>query len=200
MQKTLVFLLALTILMGFGFSIACAEPYISGNLGVVFVEDSNIENDFSNVADVSFDAGFGITAAAGNTYDTGFRAEVEFGYRSKEIDEFDSEYKHGSLDGDISALSMMINGFYDIKPEERFCPFIGVGIGIADIEGDLDEFGSEDEVVFAYQLAAGVAFAVDQNTKLDVQYRYFSTNDPDFNGLNVEYDTHNAVLGLRYSF
>ena len=196
MKKQFVVLLALTMFIGFGVSAAFAAPYVSGNVGVVWLEDT----DFGDEAEMSFDTGFGITAAIGNAYENGLRGEVEFGYRTSDIDEFDSDFGSRSINGDISTISLMVNGYYDFMPKETICPFIGAGIGYANVEGDIDELGSEDDNVLAYQVAAGVAFAINPQTKIDVQYRYFDTDDGDFDNLEVEYGTHNAMLGVRYSF
>ena len=197
MKKQFVVLLALTMFIGLGVSAAFAAPYVSGNVGAVWLEDS----DFGDEAEISFDTGFGITAAIGNAYENGLRGEVEFGYRTSDMDEFDSDSGSGSIDdGDISTISLMVNGYYDFRPKETICPFIGAGIGYANVEGDIEELGSEDDNVFAYQVAVGVAFAINPQTKIDVQYRYFDTDDGDFDNLEVEYGTHNAMLGVRYSF
>ena len=197
MKKQFVVLLALTMFIGLGVSAAFAAPYVSGNVGAVWLEDTDIEDDFS---DVSFDTGFGITAAIGNAYENGLRGEVEFGYRTSDIDEFDSDFGSRSINGDVSTISLMVNGYYDFMPKETICPFIGAGIGYANVEGDIDELGSEDDNVFAYQVAVGVAFAINPQTKIDVQYRYFDTDDSGFDDLEAEYGTHNAMLGVRYSF
>ena len=197
MKKQFVVLLALTMFIGLGVSAAFAAPYVSGNVGAVWLEDTDIGDDFG---DVSFDTGFGITAAIGNAYENGLRGEVEFGYRTSDIDEFDSDFGSRSINGDVSTISLMINGYYDFMPKETICPFIGAGIGYANVEGDIDELGSEDDNVFAYQVAAGVAFAINPQTKIDVQYRYFDTDDSGFDDLEAEYGTHNAMLGVRYSF
>jgi opacity protein-like surface antigen len=196
MKKQFVVLLALTMFIGLGVSAAFAAPYVSGNVGAVWLE----KTDFGDEAEITFDTGFGITAAIGNAFENGLRAEVEFGYRTSDVDDFDSDSGSVSNNGDISTISLMVNGYYDFMPKETICPFIGAGIGYANVEGDIDELGSEDDNVFAYQVAVGVAFAINPQTKIDVQYRYFDTDDGDFDNLEVEYGTHNAMLGVRYSF
>ena len=200
MKKQFVVLLALTMFIGLGVSAAFAAPYISGNVGAVWVEDSDTKDDLGNDAEVSFDPGFGITAAIGNAYENGLRAEVEFGYRTSDVDDFDSDSGSVSNNGDISTISLMLNGYYDFMPKETISPFIGAGMGYANVDGDFGDRDSEDDNVFAYQVAVGVAFAINPQTKIDVQYRYFDTDDGDFDGLEVEYGTHNAMLGVRYSF
>lgn len=201
MKQFSVVLFALAMVLGWGLSVASAGPYVSGNLGAVWVEDSDLADDFGNEIEISFDTGFGITGAIGNAFDNGFRTEVELGYRTNDMDEASvSGLGSASIDGDVSTLSLMVNGLYDFMPGNTVSPFVGVGIGFANVEADIDFAGSEDDNVLAYQLAAGVAFPVNPNMNIDVQYRLFGTEDPDFDDVEAEYTTHNLMVGLRYSF
>ena len=106
------------------------------------------------------------------------------------------------IDGDVKTLSLMANGFLDLMPNSQISPFFGGGIGIANVEADLDYpgLGSEDDTVFAYQVAAGVSFAASENVNIDVQYRFFGTSDPEFGMIEAEYQTHNAMIGMRFGF
>lgn len=192
MKNLAITLVVLAVAMGLGISNASAEMYFSGNAGAVWANDSDIDSVFGT-GEISFDPGFGITAALGHVYGNGFRSEAEFGYRNNDIDEI-------SIDGDVTSLSFMVNGFYDFMPGNTFTPFVGAGIGFANVEGDIDGFGSEDDNVFAYQVAAGMAFAVNRSMNIDLQYRFFGTEDPDFDGLEAEYTTHNLMIGFRQSF
>ena len=211
MKNLSVVLFALAMVLGWGVSAALAAPYASFNAGAVWVEDADFSDSADGLSvdgDISFDTGFGITAAIGNEYDNGLRAEIEFGYRASDMDELsatisdgvDSISGSGSIDGDVTAMSLMANIFFDFMPKATVSPFIGAGIGFANVEGDLDDFGDDDDNVFAYQAAAGIAFSLNQQTKLDVQYRYFATDDPKLGGTDFEYASHNAMLGVRVSF
>jgi opacity protein-like surface antigen len=213
----------LVLVMVFGTAaFACAAPYVSLNLGAVWVDDADFSDsgtysdgyDYRDNGEISFETGFGMTAAFGYATDYGFRAELELGFRGNDIDQVEGTYVEYDPSGDLAysetysddfgvdvmSSSLMFNGFLDLAPRSPVCPFVGAGVGFANIEGDLDYYGSEDETVFAYQLAAGVAFALNPNMNIDVQYRYFATEDPDFYGLEFEYATHNVLVGLRTSF
>jgi opacity protein-like surface antigen len=200
MKKLAVVILALTVGL-FGFiSFASAEMYVSGNVGAVWVNDADIDDGY-DTGEIEFDTGFGMNAALGSSYGNGLRAEVEFAYQKSDMDKVsvDGYYGSASIDGDITAIALMVNAFYDFMPNEKFTPFIGAGIGYANLEGD-DGYDSEDDNVFAYQAAAGVAFTLNQQLKFDLQYRFFATEDPSFGNLDAEYSTHNMMAGLRYSF
>jgi len=45
-----------------------------------------------------------------------------------------------------------------------------------------------------------VGYAMNENVTLDLQYRYFATEDPEFGVVDAEYATHNVYFGLRYNF
>ncbi len=94
----------------------------------------------------------------------------------------------------------MGNIYYDFSTESGFYPFIGVGLGAAKVEADLDDAGSEDDTVFAYQIILGGSFTSSIGLSIDLQYRYFATDDPEFHELEAEYRTHNLMIGLRQSF
>ncbi len=107
--------------------------------------------------------------------------------------------------GIISLVTL--NGYYDFVNESAFTRFISAGLGCAKVEvNDFNIPGSglpsenDDDTVFAYQIGADVAYAVSEKVSLDVKYRYFATSDPDFDGTEVEYSSHNIYAGIRVNF
>jgi opacity protein-like surface antigen len=227
MRKQSIVPLTLVMVLGWGIATAGAAQYLSTNLGGVWVEDSDYsfseygygpgyEYSYTEDGDFSFEAGYGFTLAAGNDFGNGVRAEIEFGFRSNDLDDIDGSYQlydydfsygtyyeegtfKGSTRGDVTATSFMANLFYDFLPAEAVTPFLGMGIGLANVDVDT-VVGSEEDTVLAYQLAAGFAFALNPNTTIDLQYRYFATDDPEFQGVEAEYATHNLMIGLRFGF
>lgn len=199
MKRFATFLFALLALMGWEASAAHAQPYLSGNMGYVWLEDSDIRGNQSDSGEFSFDRGLVITAAIGSALSEALRAEIEFGYRTNEAN--DARLSNGdahSVDSDIVTLSMMANCFYDFMPDNTVSPFIGAGIGIANVDGEVPNNNGKDDV-FAYQLAVGAGFAITEKLKIDVQYRLFGTDNPEFKNVEAEYITHNLLFGLRGS-
>ncbi len=190
--------------------------YISGNIGASIPNDSEIEGSEAGVtlqSDLEFDTGFTGGIATGN--DLGkVRLEVAVGYSSNELEEWKDITITGlgnlgdaSGSGDITALSVLVNGYYDMEIDLPFTPYIGGGIGFAKIEIDditiagvtiMDE--AEDDTVFAYQLGLGIGIDVSEKVTLDLGYRFFATADPEFDGVEVEVETHNFIGGVRLSF
>ncbi len=200
MKKVIGVALVLTFGVFGWFSIASAGMYASGNLGVVWLNDADISDSYDS-GELSFDTGASLTGSFGYEFGNGFRTEVELGARANDIDEISvSGYGSGSVDGDVTAVSTMLNAFYDFMPKSKVSPFLGFGIGYANVVIDIDNLGDEDDNVFAYQGAAGISYAFNERFKGDLQYRYFATEDPKFDGLDSEYKTHNLMVGLRVGF
>ena len=169
------------------------KAYFGGQISAVMVEDSPLSVGSFDILDMEFKPGYGIAAIGG--YDYGdFRLEGEITYRTNDIDTISmSTMSLNDVDADVSTLSLMVNGFYDVETDTPFAPYIGGGVGFANV--DLD---SEDDIVFAYQLGLGVGYAIDENVTLDLGYRYFATSNPEFEGgIEAEYTSHNIVLGIR---
>lgn len=189
------------------FSFAAVGPYVSGQVGATWLDDADISiSGAGSVAETSFDMGFNIGVAGG--YDFGpARVEGELTYRLNDIDEYSAPgFGTFSADGDVSALSLLANGFWDIPTGGPVTPYLGAGIGVAQVSMDDPSFPiDDDDTVFAYQLAAGVAFDLTPTLALDLGYRYFATTDPEFtddfgDSFETEYMSHNLNLGLRYQF
>ena len=89
-------------------------------------------------------------------------------------------------DGSASAVYAMANAWYGIDLG-GITPFIGAGIGIANLTLDsqydapytpasFDESGT----TYAAQVGAGVSINVTESMALTARYRYFMTGDVDF--------------------
>ena len=97
----------------------------------------------------------------------------------------------------------------------NFTPYIGGGIGVADIDHDIIGTNAPNSIgygpnkrTFAYQGIAGVAVELAENLALDLSYRYFGTTKENVDGtLNggpasfaVGYASHSFFGGLRWNF
>jgi len=199
MKKLAVLFSIIVMVLVLSISVACAAPYLSFNYGLVWVDDADIDD-----AEIKFDQGSVYALSAGYEFLKGERVELEYSNRENDLDEISGNDVSESINGDDKATSLMINGIHEFFPKERLTPFLGAGIGIANVELDVDGIGNSDDDVFAYQLFLGLACEIYKKTNVDIQYRYFATEKPDytFNGVNVEsdYSTHNLMVGLRYNF
>ncbi|MDH3998599.1 MAG: outer membrane beta-barrel protein, partial [Desulfuromonadales bacterium] len=196
-----VIVFALMMSMGFFASTACAEIYVSGNLGAAFINDADFEEPEGYTGKMSFDTGFGLTGAVGTTFENGTRVEVEVGYYDNDINElkFDG-FGTRKVDGDIQVISAMANGYLNFSENWMFSPFVGAGLGAANIKVDPYLINNEEDDVFAYQVMLGAAAPLDETLTVDFQYRFFGVNDPDFKDYEFEYSSHNLMVGIRKSF
>lgn len=194
MKKMCTVGLVMLVMLSGVVSSVFAAPYVSGSFGMVSVSDSTL-SDGVNSAELSFDTGFGFMAAIGNNFE-GVRGEIELSYRTNDVDKISAMGISIPVSGDISSTAVMGNLLADLAISESIHPFLGAGIGLANVDVD----GDEDDTVFAYQAIVGLGFPLTHVTTLDLQYRYFATEDPEFDGIEAEYQAHNFFAGLRFDF
>jgi opacity protein-like surface antigen len=202
---------------------AQAQWYASGNVGATFLNDSDFTDTFTGGAvagEIGADTGYGISGALGYSWGN-FGLEGEVSYRKNDLDDVSvntlsiagllfTGLGTFSLDGETTALGFMANGWYNFATPGPWVPFIGAGIGVANISLDLDNIGGvavsydESDTVFAYQVGAGVGYKVTPKTMVNLSYRYFATHDPEFSdgvdNVETEYSTHNVMLGVTVRF
>lgn len=170
------------------------KPYASMTTGVTFLNDSDLSYPEER-GSVDFETGYNLGAALGYDFGPG-RVEVEIAYRDNEANRLTRQGTTTEVDGNFSALSFMVNGYYDFRNRSIVTPFVTAGLGYANV--DAEDF--DDHTVFAYQVGAGVGIALNKQVSLDLGYKYFATDDPEFDEVEAEYSSHNLIAGLRFSF
>ena len=195
MKKICVVGLALALMMGGMVSSVSATPYVSGNFGLVSASDANLSGEAGSAGELSMHQGYGFLAAVGNNFD-GLRAEAEIAYRTNDL----NKNSNRPAIGDIKSFAVMGNLLVDFAASENVRPFLGAGMGLAKIDGNSTFLNDASDTVFAYQLMAGVGFPLTHVTTIDLQYRYFATANPNFDGIEAEYETQNFFAGLRFDF
>jgi len=138
------------------------------------------------------------------------RVEVEYSHHGNRLDK--AEFKQGKVpaSGNMNADCLLFNSFGVFRDGNRWAPYFGVGAGVARIAAVglkvTDQPLSDDSaVVFAYQVGAGIDFALTKTFSLDFGYRFLGTSRPslteaDGRKFGTNYLSHSAVLGLRYGF
>jgi opacity protein-like surface antigen len=182
--------------------------YVSGNLGVSILSDADNEA-LGIVIESSYDPGFNIGGAIGYNYGS-VRAEGEIIYRRNDADELSVFGLSAPADGEVSAISFMVNGYYDFhSANSSMVPYLGGGLGAASVDLDISALGvplgDDSATVFAYQFMAGLGFNISPTTTLTAGYRYFATSDPEFTDptgikFDSEYQSHEFTFGARFMF
>ncbi|HLZ65672.1 MAG TPA: OmpA family protein [Aliidongia sp.] len=193
-------------------------PYVGAAGGGSFLNDIS-PNGGGADAKSDFEPGWVGLGTVGWGFGNGFRAELEGGYRRNDLRGVrNSGVANG---GALGTYSVMLNGLYDIDPgmfgvdSYGFIPHVGVGVGWARPRFDHassyngNVVSGKDDVL-AYQGIAGVSYAVMPHLKVDLDYRYFGTENGTFNsspGLSgVGSPTRTSIgdqevtLGVRYEF
>lgn len=115
----------------------------------------------------------------------------------------------GERDFDVTAF--MVNAYYHFPTNTLFTPYIGGGIGVAQVELANDPVapqpGDNKDTVPAWQLMLGLSFEEDPRalTEWNIGYRYFTTDDPEFDDgwggkTIIENDIHSLEAGVRFRF
>jgi opacity protein-like surface antigen len=208
MKKTFsafVVLLMLFMLPSISFG-AKIGPYISVNLGGAFLTDSDQSRTGYDSETMKFDPGFASSFAGGYNFGM-FRIEGELGYQGNNVDnkyddyyydDYNDDYHRHSSNNDscdLTAYSLMGNFYLDFVNPSPVTPFLTAGIGMATV--NLFDY---DDTVFAYQVGAGLAFAINPRMSVDLKYRYFATEDLDFEGIKAKFASHNVYCGFRFTF
>lgn len=161
------------------------------------VQESDVKSDVDDkVFGGSFAAGVSTKVNGGAV-----RAELEY---NKNADAKKTQNYYGRLvNTEIESQSLMINGYYDIDTGSKLTPYVGAGIGYAKIKGkasSLEVSYSEDGNNFAWQVGAGVGYALNDKVSLDAGYRYVDYGDFTKDGLKWESSAHELYVGARYAF
>ncbi len=134
----------------------------------------------------------------GYSYDNGFRFEGELSHRFNQL-----RPEAGVIvDGDVHAWAGMLNGYLDFNRGGAVVPYLGVGVGVARLNGTANgpvSFNDTDTVP-AYQGMIGLALGVSDQLELDVGYRYFVASGAELGTTDVDYEHQAVTVGLRYQF
>lgn len=178
------------------------SSYVSIFGGLNSLDDTSISSPTGSLGS-DFDEGFAAGIGVGRWLDSRehWRAEAELSYRENDIDRLGT----GRGRGEVNSLAYMVNGYFDFRPGERVQPYVGAGVGIAQIDAENISIGGarldDDDSVFAYQFMGGVGYQLTNTVDLFGELRYMGSDDPEFaGGRELEYESTNVLAGLRYRF
>jgi OOP family OmpA-OmpF porin len=186
-----------------------SEWYGEAGAGVAFQSETDVSQP-GFAASTDFDAGYVVSGAIGRQYPM-FRGELELLYSQSDFDSISvSGLGSAPLDGDTSTFAGMVNAYYDFDTGNMWRPFVGAGLGFANVSVDASILGiplvDDDDSVFAYQFKAGVAYQFDPATDFLIYYRFLGTEDLDLTdagGLALSVDgaeSHSVQVAVRFRF
>ena len=164
--------------------------YVRGDVGATaggeFDEDA---------AAIDMDDGWAAGIGGGYEFANGLRAEGELLYLSNDLDS-------DVVDGETKTTGAFANVAYDFNRAGRIRPFVGAGVGFAQVDYD-DGTVDDDDIGFAYQAKAGLAYDINERMTTEVAYRYIGVTDVEFgsnaaSSLSGDYNNQAVTVGLRY--
>ena len=190
--------------------------YVKASAGMGALEEATAVGGGGTHAAVETDLGWMVNGGLGIDLKNNFRIEGEVLYASNSAKAITgtlggAAVNSGRATGDVSMLGFMANVAYDFVTAYPITPYIFGGAGLAVVSannistpGGGTAIDSSD-TVFALQAGAGVSTDLTDRVTLDLSYRYFETQEPEFsdsNGIpvNYEYATHMMLMGVRYKF
>lgn len=202
------------------------EMYINGYLGYAWADD--LESDISILGfptgitssrDLKDDIVFG-GAIGAYLYGQALRGEVELGFQNFDVDGTTLSGGGGALavplEGDVEAMTLMLNLWYDFDTGTRLKPYVGGGVGVGFVDLDTSVPGIPlnigaigDSTSLAYQLGAGVSYAATDMIDVGLGYRYRAIDDIDAEGQllgglvryeDAELSSHAVQAEIRVNF
>ena len=173
-------------------------------------------------ASVGFDFGAPAgSAVVGFAFENQWRVELEAAYRANDLEilHFPDSGLEVNLEASdkVEATSFMVNVFRDFELGMALQPYVGAGIGSAEVKYRLGEFGIntmrlqrprrpiiDDKVTsVAYQLIAGFTIPITRRIDMTADYRFWQAPSVELeDALGVEVDVkhtvHSGWLSLRY--
>lgn len=201
--------LALLVASGSGAKAQVGYPdvYIAGGAGGAILEDTEIRSVGTDFKTIPF-PGYALSGALGLDFGI-LRLEGEAFYNEYSLDTIEIAGFDADADGAFKTLAGMGNLFIDL-PLAAVTPFIGAGIGYAEVKADDFQVGGaplvdDSDTVMAWQLRAGMAFSIFPMTDMTIGYRYFVTEDLEMSNALGDVDveklkSHIFELGLRFTF
>lgn len=155
---------------------------------------------------LNYDTGYVLGVAAGWDATPNVAVEIEYAYRNA-----DADLTGGGPSATTESNAFMLNGlykFHGVGPNAAFRPYLGAGIGAADLNvGDLSfDIGGDldSDYNFAYQVITGVAYSVSPNFDITGEVRFFGINDQDLENDELQfkstYQTFDLLIGAVYRF
>jgi outer membrane protein OmpA-like peptidoglycan-associated protein len=191
-------------------------PYFGGAIGGSFpLTAQSTAPSPQGSSSVTYDAGVASAIFGGYEFGNGFRAELQVGASTNDVD----HSAHGALagGGHTSEYNLFGNVLYDFYGLGLpVIPHVGVGVGemLLRTAGVTTAAGAAPinghSAVVAYQGIVGVEYPLTENLKLGLDYRYIGTGDTDVNQTSggspgpgvahYAYRSNNVFLTIRVEF
>lgn len=156
--------------------------------------------------DATLDPGNAAALAFGFEWVDGWRFEGEASWRRSEFERIGNVALD---DGRAEIYATMANVYYGLRKGATVNPYLGAGIGVAQLSVDNLAIGGatvdDSGTAMAWQGMAGVDLNLSPSWKLSLEYRYFSLDeisltDSLLTPFKTDYQASTAMLGVTVGF
>ena len=159
--------------------------YLKGFGGWTIPQNNNFKHHRQGAAarrletGFNYDTGYILGGCRGYAISPNVAFELEYAYRNANAD-----LKNVGRSGNVESNAIMANAIYTFQgmgPNGAFKPYLGAGLGAADLNvrarPGAPNFSGDFN--FAYQVITGVAYDLNPNWTLNGEVRYFGIADQD---------------------
>jgi len=171
-------------------------------------------------ASYSTKGGYIIGGAVGVEWANMLRSELELSHAVWNLNQVHYHTSDGNIGtipghGNVNATYLLGNLWVDFHNSSRFTPYVGGGLGLGwvGMDSGYANFTQSNAPSFAFQLGAGVNFAVNEHVSIDLGYRYKDIVGLSFNPgtnyqaggftdflQNTSLASHNVQVGVTFKF
>lgn len=162
--------------------------YLRGDVSYNF--ETDVDGRFGSTNfELGVDSSSTFSAGVGYQFNDFLRADVTYGYERRGFEDTSEK---------LRVQEVMANGYVDLGTFVGVTPYIGGGLGGANLS-----MNGDDENVFAWALMTGFSYDLASNIKLDIGYRFLglqSSIEEDIGGVTAQLDdlySHQVRAGLR---
>jgi opacity protein-like surface antigen len=177
-------------------ALADSGYYFSGLAGVSLMPNLGLKNT-STTAAIGLDNGYVYGGAFGYALDNGWRLEIDTLHQMATVNTVNG----AAASGHLFTTSLMANATYDLPSYYSLTPYVGVGMGAMNIGGKVAGYSGS---VWrpAYQLEAGLRYAVSPQLEWFGEYRFQQAAAAKFDGASDWANQHASSnlfnVGLTY--
>ena len=200
MRQRIVFAAAFGLAIGCGVAAALAGTpgyYISGEGGVSLPPDLSLNSVTLGHQKDGFGTGYAVGGAAGYDFGDGWRLEMDSLYQHTDL----SRLSGAPATGHLSSTSVMANATYDLIPDAKFTPYVGAGIGVQNVGGQVNALAGRDWRP-AYQAEAGLRTDLTDTTSLFGEYRLSQSGSVALSdatdSANQHFSDHALLAGISF--
>jgi opacity protein-like surface antigen len=171
--------------------------YVTGEGGVSLVPDLPLKSPTLGTLNDSFDTGFAYGGALGYDTGRGWRFELASLYDHTPV----TSTAGAAANGHLSSTSLMANATMDIMPNSAITPYVGAGLGLQNVGGNVNGLTGRAWKP-AYQAEAGLRDDISDKVSLFGEYRFSQSESVTLsNGTDnaqQHFSDHALLAGLSY--